>query len=90
MVGTCDYQKELYTSNYNVQNRLTAKGARLELPVLTQSPVRWPITEVFKLVVRKNLKSADACAQIPSVFRALGCQEHHLNRSSVQICLVSA
>ena len=43
MVGTCDYQKELYTSNYNVQNRLTAKGARLELPVLTQSPVRWPI-----------------------------------------------
>ena len=34
-------------------------------------------TEVFKLVVRKNLKSADTCAQIPSVFRVLRCLEHH-------------
>ena len=34
-------------------------------------------TEIFRLVVRKNLKSTDACAEIPSVFRTLGCQEHH-------------
>ena len=47
-------------------------------------------TEVFRLVVRKNLKSADACAQIPSVFRALWCQEHHQNQSLVRICSISA
>ena len=47
-------------------------------------------TEVFRLVVRKNLKSADACAQIPSVFRALWCQEHHQNQCLVRICSISA
>ena len=44
--------------------------------------------EAFRLVVHNNFKQAGACTRIPTVFRALWSQEHHLKQITVRNCSI--